>query len=69
MLINSEHYVYSDDLFESFQESSFQVVLISGRNFSFILMNYGDIAVTGHPVQVKYTSIFRTKCSLLFKSL
>ncbi len=54
ILINSEHYVYSDYyLFQSFQETSFQVVLISGRNFSFILMNYGDIAVTGHPVQVK----------------
>ncbi|XP_058650161.1 uncharacterized protein LOC131551331 isoform X2 [Onychostoma macrolepis] len=35
-------------------ETSFQVVLISGRNYSFILMNYGDIAVTGHPVQAGY---------------
>jgi len=36
-----------------FQETSFQVVLISGTHFSFILMNYGDIAVTGLPVEVK----------------
>ncbi|KAK2876100.1 hypothetical protein Q8A67_020196 [Cirrhinus molitorella] len=35
-------------------ETSFQVVLISGRNYSFILMNYGDIAVTGHPVEAGY---------------
>ncbi|XDV44102.1 hypothetical protein PO909_012441 [Leuciscus waleckii] len=34
-------------------ETSFQVVLISGTHFSFILMNYGDIAVTGLPVEVK----------------
>ncbi|XP_059386332.1 uncharacterized protein LOC132121165 [Carassius carassius] len=41
-------------------ETSFQVVLISGRNFSFILMNYGDIAVTGHPVQAGYDTINST---------
>ncbi len=41
--------------FSIFQETSFQVVLISGRNYSFILMNYGEIAVTRHSVQVKQT--------------
>ncbi|XP_058650163.1 sushi, nidogen and EGF-like domain-containing protein 1 isoform X1 [Onychostoma macrolepis] len=42
-------------------ETSFQVVLISGRNFSFILMNYGDIAVTGHPVQAGYDTANSTE--------
>ncbi|XP_026079055.1 mucin-like protein [Carassius auratus] len=41
-------------------ETSFQVVLISGGDFSFILMNYGDIAVTGHPVQAGYDTINST---------
>uniref|UniRef100_A0A8C2KN88 NIDO domain-containing protein n=1 Tax=Cyprinus carpio TaxID=7962 RepID=A0A8C2KN88_CYPCA len=41
-------------------ETSFQVVLISGSNFSFILMNYGDIAVTGHPVQAGYDTVSST---------
>ncbi|XP_050980084.1 uncharacterized protein LOC127173982 [Labeo rohita] len=38
-------------------ETSFQVVLISGSNYSFILMNFGDIAVTGHPVEAGYDTI------------
>ncbi|KAK9965913.1 hypothetical protein ABG768_004977, partial [Culter alburnus] len=38
-------------------ETSFQVVLISGSNFSFILMNYGNIAVTGHPVEAGYDTV------------
>ncbi|KAK2876093.1 hypothetical protein Q8A67_020189 [Cirrhinus molitorella] len=41
-------------------ETSFQVVLISGSNYSFILMNYGDIAVTGHPVEAGYDTINST---------
>uniref|UniRef100_A0A8C1AZY6 Si:ch73-329n5.1 n=1 Tax=Cyprinus carpio carpio TaxID=630221 RepID=A0A8C1AZY6_CYPCA len=41
-------------------ETSFQVVLISGSNFSFILMNYGDIAVTEQPVQAGYDTINST---------
>uniref|UniRef100_A0A8C1F9Y4 NIDO domain-containing protein n=3 Tax=Cyprinus carpio TaxID=7962 RepID=A0A8C1F9Y4_CYPCA len=41
-------------------ETSFQVVLISGRNFSFILMNYGDIAVTRHLVQAGYDTVSST---------
>ncbi|KAK2876092.1 hypothetical protein Q8A67_020188 [Cirrhinus molitorella] len=41
-------------------EASFQVVLISGSNYSFILMNYGDIAVTGNPVQAGYGTINST---------
>nr|XP_021326679.1 sushi, nidogen and EGF-like domain-containing protein 1 [Danio rerio] len=36
-------------------ETSFQVVLISGSNYSFILMNYGNIAATGRTVEVKET--------------
>ncbi|KAL1264776.1 hypothetical protein QQF64_005131 [Cirrhinus molitorella] len=40
--------------------TSFQVVLISGSNYSFILMNYGDINVTGHPVQAGYDTIDST---------
>ncbi|KTF79681.1 hypothetical protein cypCar_00030538 [Cyprinus carpio] len=43
------------------QDTSFQVVLISDRNSSFILMNYGDIAVTEHPVQVKETCFLYCK--------
>ncbi|XP_073684045.1 dendrite extension defective protein 1-like [Garra rufa] len=42
-------------------ETSFQVVLISGSNYSFILMNYGDIAVTDHPVQAGYDTINSTQ--------
>ncbi|CAM4711958.1 unnamed protein product [Leuciscus chuanchicus] len=38
-------------------ETSFQVVLISGSSFSFILMNYGDIAVTGHQVEAGYDTV------------
>ncbi|XP_048026143.1 sushi, nidogen and EGF-like domain-containing protein 1 [Megalobrama amblycephala] len=38
-------------------ETSFQVVLISGSNFSFILMNYGDIAVTGLQVEAGYDTV------------
>ncbi|XP_043109457.1 sushi, nidogen and EGF-like domain-containing protein 1 [Puntigrus tetrazona] len=41
-------------------ETSFQIVLISGGNYSFILMNYGDIAVTEHPVQAGYDTISST---------
>ncbi|KAL1264777.1 hypothetical protein QQF64_005132 [Cirrhinus molitorella] len=41
-------------------ETSFQVVLISGSNYSFILMNYGDIAITGHPVEAGYDTINST---------
>uniref|UniRef100_A0A8C2DIR5 Si:ch73-329n5.1 n=1 Tax=Cyprinus carpio TaxID=7962 RepID=A0A8C2DIR5_CYPCA len=41
-------------------DTSFQVVLISDRNSSFILMNYGDIAVTEHPVQAGYDTINST---------
>ncbi|XDV44104.1 hypothetical protein PO909_012443 [Leuciscus waleckii] len=38
-------------------ETSFQVVLISGSSFSFILMNYGDIAVTGHQLEAGYDTV------------
>ncbi|XP_026110821.1 uncharacterized protein LOC113084936 [Carassius auratus] len=41
-------------------ETSFQVVLISGSNSSFILMNYGEIAETGLPVQAGYDTINST---------
>ncbi|XP_067285179.1 sushi, nidogen and EGF-like domain-containing protein 1 [Pseudorasbora parva] len=41
-------------------ETSFQVVLISGSNFSFILMNYGDIAATGLPVEAGYDTVNST---------
>ncbi|XP_042624036.1 uncharacterized protein LOC109092653 [Cyprinus carpio] len=41
-------------------ETSFQVVLISDGNFSFILINYGDIAVTEHQVQAGYDTINST---------
>ncbi|XP_043083815.1 uncharacterized protein LOC122330659 [Puntigrus tetrazona] len=40
--------------------TSFQVVLISGSNYSFILMNYGEIAVTEHPVEAGYGTINST---------
>ncbi|XP_066520069.1 mucin-22-like [Hoplias malabaricus] len=35
-------------------ETSFQVVLITGGNFSFVLMNYGDIAPTSNPAEAGY---------------
>ncbi|XP_051769722.1 pancreatic secretory granule membrane major glycoprotein GP2-like isoform X1 [Ctenopharyngodon idella] len=41
-------------------ETSFQVVLISGSNFSFILMNYGDIDVTGLKVEAGYDTVNST---------
>uniref|UniRef100_A0A672RAC1 SRCR domain-containing protein n=1 Tax=Sinocyclocheilus grahami TaxID=75366 RepID=A0A672RAC1_SINGR len=44
--------------FNTSTETSFQVVLMSGSNFSFILMNYGDVAVTGHPVQAGYDAVY-----------
>uniref|UniRef100_A0A8C1MFU4 NIDO domain-containing protein n=1 Tax=Cyprinus carpio TaxID=7962 RepID=A0A8C1MFU4_CYPCA len=50
-------------------ETSFQVVLISGRNFSFVLMNYGDIAVTGHPVQAGYDTINSTHYFVIPESI
>uniref|UniRef100_A0A8C1AZ47 NIDO domain-containing protein n=1 Tax=Cyprinus carpio carpio TaxID=630221 RepID=A0A8C1AZ47_CYPCA len=50
-------------------ETSFQVVLISGGNFSFLLMNYGDIAVTGHPVQVGYDTVNSTHYFVIPESI
>ncbi|XP_051771302.1 sushi, nidogen and EGF-like domain-containing protein 1 [Ctenopharyngodon idella] len=41
-------------------ETSFQVVLISGGDLSFILMNYGDCAVTPNVVQAGYDTINST---------
>ncbi|XDV44016.1 hypothetical protein PO909_012380 [Leuciscus waleckii] len=41
-------------------ETSFQVVLISGSNFSFILMNYGDISVTERQVEAGYDTVTST---------
>ncbi|TRY64597.1 hypothetical protein DNTS_002228 [Danionella cerebrum] len=38
-------------------ETSFQVVLISGGNYSFILMNYAGIAATEHPVEAGYDTV------------
>ncbi|XP_067286720.1 sushi, nidogen and EGF-like domain-containing protein 1 [Pseudorasbora parva] len=40
--------------------TTFQVVLISGSNFSFILMNYADIAETGLPVEAGYDTVNST---------
>ncbi|XP_072524060.1 uncharacterized protein [Salminus brasiliensis] len=42
------HYSYSGT------ETSFQVVLISDGNFSFVLMNYGDIAPANYRVEAGY---------------
>ncbi len=39
-----------------FQAITFQVVLISGGGFSFILMNYGDCVAISFPVEVKQIS-------------
>ncbi|XP_067285175.1 sushi, nidogen and EGF-like domain-containing protein 1 [Pseudorasbora parva] len=41
-------------------ETSFQVVLISGGDLSFILMNYGDCAVTPNLVQAGYDTVNST---------
>ncbi|XP_077056392.1 sushi, nidogen and EGF-like domain-containing protein 1 [Siphateles boraxobius] len=41
-------------------EISFQVVLISGSHLSFILMNYGDIAVTGLQVEAGFDTVNST---------
>ncbi|XP_050980067.1 sushi, nidogen and EGF-like domain-containing protein 1 [Labeo rohita] len=50
-------------------ETSFQVVLTSGSNYSFILMNYGDIAVTGHPVQAGYDTVNSTHSFVIPESV
>ncbi|KAK7135070.1 hypothetical protein R3I93_018238 [Phoxinus phoxinus] len=39
---------------------TFQVVLISGGGYSFILMNYGDCAATYYPVEAGYDTISST---------
>ncbi|XP_021336093.1 sushi, nidogen and EGF-like domain-containing protein 1 [Danio rerio] len=39
---------------------TFQVVLISGGGFSFILMNYGDCAAISYPVEAGYDTINST---------
>lgn len=39
---------------QTLQETSFQVVLISGGDLSFVLMNYGDCASSNKLVQVKH---------------
>nr|XP_021335859.1 sushi, nidogen and EGF-like domain-containing protein 1 [Danio rerio] len=44
----------------SIAETSFQVVLISGSNYSFILINYGDIAATERKVEAGYDTINST---------
>ncbi|XP_039539015.1 sushi, nidogen and EGF-like domain-containing protein 1 [Pimephales promelas] len=49
-----------EDFFASGTELSFQVVLISGGDLSFILMNYGDCAVTQFTVQAGYDTINST---------
>ncbi|KAI4895042.1 hypothetical protein NFI96_016160 [Prochilodus magdalenae] len=41
-------------LYFVFQETSFQVVLISGGSLSFVLMNYGDITPTNYRVEAGY---------------
>ncbi|KAF4106323.1 sushi, nidogen and EGF-like domain-containing protein 1 [Onychostoma macrolepis] len=46
--------------YHSGTETSFQVVLISGGDLSFILMNYGDIAVAHNMVQAGYDTINST---------
>lgn len=43
--------------YHSGTESSFQVVLISDGHLSFVLMNYGDIAVTPNLVQAGYDTV------------
>ncbi|KAI1896385.1 hypothetical protein AGOR_G00094240 [Albula goreensis] len=42
------------------QETTFQVVLISDGNLSFVLMNYGDIGPTNQSVQAGYDAINST---------
>ncbi|KAL1264772.1 hypothetical protein QQF64_005127 [Cirrhinus molitorella] len=46
--------------FNTSTETSFQVVLISGSDFSFILMIYGDVAITELPVQAGYDTVYST---------
>ncbi|XP_073684040.1 sushi, nidogen and EGF-like domain-containing protein 1 [Garra rufa] len=46
--------------YHSGTETSFQVVLISGGDLAFILMNYGDIAVAYNMVQAGYDTINST---------
>ncbi|XP_073774694.1 sushi, nidogen and EGF-like domain-containing protein 1 [Danio rerio] len=41
-------------------ETTFQVVLISGSNYSFILMNYGNIAATERTVEAGFDTISST---------
>ncbi|XP_056114047.1 sushi, nidogen and EGF-like domain-containing protein 1 [Rhinichthys klamathensis goyatoka] len=49
-----------EDFYYSGTEISFQVVLISGGDLSFILMNYGDCAATQFAVQAGYDTINST---------
>ncbi|KAK7122286.1 hypothetical protein R3I94_019419 [Phoxinus phoxinus] len=46
--------------YHSGTETSFQVVLISGGDLSFIFMNYGDCAVTYNAVQAGYDTVNST---------
>ncbi|XP_051524017.1 uncharacterized protein LOC127423605 [Myxocyprinus asiaticus] len=52
--------IYNYHLNPSFQGYLFQVVLMSGSDFSFILMNYGDCAVPSQPVQAGYDTVNST---------
>ncbi|XDV44111.1 hypothetical protein PO909_012448 [Leuciscus waleckii] len=52
-------------LFYSGTEASFQVVLISGGDLSFILMNYGDCAETLNGVQAGYDTVNSTSHSVI----
>ncbi|XP_073722061.1 uncharacterized protein [Misgurnus anguillicaudatus] len=56
------HYLNTD-------EASFQVVLISNGNFSFVLMNYGAIAPLALPVQPGYDTIDSSHYFSITKSL
>ncbi|KAI4895043.1 hypothetical protein NFI96_016161 [Prochilodus magdalenae] len=55
----------TDRLRRSF-ETSFQVVLISGANFSFVLMNYGDIAPTSLKGEAGYDTNFTDHYEILW---
>ena len=47
------------------QRTTIQAVLISGGQYSFVLMNYGIIALTTHNVQVR---TIKTVCNVYYKT-
>ncbi|KAL2100639.1 hypothetical protein ACEWY4_002400 [Coilia grayii] len=48
-------YYQTNDTVTNDQKATFQVILISGGDLSFVLMNYGDISPTPWPMRIGYS--------------